>query len=99
MCAEIKVGSIYTGKVVSTKDFGAFIELAPGTDGMCHISELADGYVKSVGDVVRVGDVVKVKVILVDDQGRIKLSRKAVLLDEAKKTGGGQPSQPAPAGR
>ncbi|MCC6227959.1 MAG: polyribonucleotide nucleotidyltransferase [Phycisphaerales bacterium] len=99
MCAEIKVGSIYTGKVVSTKDFGAFIELAPGTDGMCHISELADGYVKSVGDVVRVGDVVKVKVILVDDQGRIKLSRKAVLLDEAKKSGGGQPSQPAPAGR
>jgi polyribonucleotide nucleotidyltransferase len=67
------------GKVVSTKDFGAFIELAPGTDGMCHISELADGYVKNVTDVVKVGDVVKVKVILVDDQGRIKLSRKAAM--------------------
>ncbi|HRJ49607.1 MAG: polyribonucleotide nucleotidyltransferase [Phycisphaeraceae bacterium] len=84
MCAEIKVGSVYTGKVVSVKDFGAFVELAPGTDGMCHISELADGYVKSVSDVVRIGDVVKVKVILVDDQGRIKLSRKAAMADDKK---------------
>lgn len=91
LCEEIKVGQVYTGKVVSTKDFGAFVELAPGTDGMCHISELADGYVKSVHDVVRVGDIVKVKVILVDEQGRIKLSRKAVLQDEAKSKG-----QPAP---
>ena len=97
LCAEIKVGTIYTGKVVSTKDFGAFIELAPGTDGMCHISELADGYVKSVADVVRVGDIVKVKVILVDDQGRIKLSRKAVLQDEAKASGAA-PAGAAPAG-
>ena len=87
LCEEIKVGTIYTGKVVSMKDFGAFIELAPGTDGMCHISELADGYVKSVGDVVKLGDVVKVKVINVDDQGRIKLSRKAVLADEARAKG------------
>lgn len=79
LCEEVKVGAIYTGKVVSTKDFGAFIELAPGTDGMCHISELADGYVKSVSDVVKVGDEVRVKVILVDDQGRIKLSRKQAM--------------------
>ncbi|MFG0241557.1 MAG: polyribonucleotide nucleotidyltransferase [Phycisphaerales bacterium JB054] len=78
LCEEIKVGTIYEGKVVSVKDFGAFIELAPGTDGMCHISELADGFVKSVDEVVKVGDVVKVKVIMVDEQGRIKLSRKAV---------------------
>ena len=68
----------------ATKDFGAFIELAPGTDGMCHISELDEGYVESVNDVVKVGDMVKVKVINVDDQGRIKLSRKAVMKDEAK---------------
>jgi polyribonucleotide nucleotidyltransferase len=87
---EVKVGTIYTGKVVSVKDFGAFVELAPGTDGMCHISELAEGYVKSVSDVVRVGDVIKVKVILVDDQGRIKLSRKAAMAGE-----GGAP-QPTP---
>jgi len=82
LCEEIKVGVIYTGKVVSTKDFGAFIELAPGTDGMCHISELADGYVKNVSDVVKIGDIVRVKVLLVDDQGRIKLSRKAALAEE-----------------
>ena len=83
VAATIKVGSVYEGKVVSTKDFGAFIEIATGTDGMCHISELADGYVKNVDDVVKVGDVVKVKVINVDPTGRIKLSRKAVLLEEA----------------
>jgi polyribonucleotide nucleotidyltransferase len=82
LCEEIKVGTVYTGKVVSMKDFGAFIELAPGTDGMCHISELAEGYVKSVSEVVKLGDIVKVKVINVDDQGRIKLSRKAVLMEE-----------------
>ena len=82
--AEVKVGAVYTGKVVSVKDFGAFIEIAPGTDGMCHISELADGYVKNVTDVVKVGDEIKVKVINVDDQGRIKLSRKAILREEAQ---------------
>ncbi len=81
LCAEIKPGAIYNGKVVSTKDFGAFIELAPGTDGMCHISELDDGYVKNVEDVVKIGDSVRVKVIAVDDQGRIKLSRKALLVE------------------
>ncbi|QYU70844.1 polyribonucleotide nucleotidyltransferase [Leptolyngbya sp. 15MV] len=99
LCEEIKVGQIYTGKVVSTKDFGAFIELAPGTDGMCHISELADGYVKAVSDVVKIGDMVKVKVILVDEQGRIKLSRKALMAEPGfedgasgafAKTGGGE---------
>jgi polyribonucleotide nucleotidyltransferase len=77
--AEIRVGTVYDGKVVSVKDFGAFIELAPGTDGMCHISELAHGFVKSVGDIVSIGDSVKVKVINVDDTGRIKLSRRALM--------------------
>lgn len=81
ICEDIKPGTIYNGKVVSTKDFGAFIEIAPGTDGMCHISELADGYVEKVSDVVKVGDEVKVKVILVDDQGRIKLSRKQAMME------------------
>jgi polyribonucleotide nucleotidyltransferase len=93
LCEEIKVGTVYTGKVVSTKDFGAFVEIAAGTDGMCHISELAEGYVKSVADVVRIGDTIKVKVINIDDQGRIKLSRKAVLMEEAGRTGGGQPTE------
>ncbi len=83
LAAEIKVGTIYTGKVVSVKDFGAFIELAPGTDGMVHISELAEGRVRQVTDVVNVGDVVKVKVILVDDQGRIKLSLRAAMQEQS----------------
>ncbi len=89
LCEEIKVGTVYTGKVVSTKDFGAFVELAPGTDGMCHISELAEGYVKSVHDVVKIGDMIKVKVILVDDQGRIKLSRKQAMIESGELTGSG----------
>jgi len=90
IAAEIRVGSVYEGKVVSTKDFGAFIEIATGTDGMCHISELADGYVKNVDDVVKVGDVIKVKVINVDPTGRIKLSRKAILLEEAAEAEGSE---------
>ena len=77
--AEVKVGSVYNGKVVAVKDFGAFIEIAPGTDGMCHISELAHGFVKNVGDIVSIGDTCEVKVINVDDTGRIKLSRRALL--------------------
>ena len=87
---SIKVGAIYEGKVVSVKDFGAFVELAPGTDGMCHISELANGYVKNVGDVVKIGDTVRVKVIQVDEQGRIKLSRKALMEDEAQDAEGNE---------
>ena len=80
--AEIKVGSIYESKVVSTKDFGCFVELAPGTDAMCHISELDTGYVENVNNVVSVGDVIKVKVINVDENGRIKVSRKALMQEE-----------------
>ena len=78
----VKVGRIYNGRVSAIKDFGAFVEVAPGTDGLCHISELSDGYVQKVSDVCKVGDEMKVKVILIDDTGRIKLSRKAVLLEE-----------------
>src|SRR5947209_10206466 len=79
MTAEVKVGKIYNGTVVSLKDFGAFIEIAPETDGLCHVSELSDRYVERVDDYVKMGDEVKVKVILIDDQGRIKLSRKAAM--------------------
>ena len=81
--AEVKIGKIYSGRVSSVKDFGAFIEVVPGQDGLCHISELDTGYVKSVEDVVKIGDTVRVKVISIDDQGRIKLSRKAAALEEA----------------
>jgi polyribonucleotide nucleotidyltransferase len=79
MTAEVKVGKIYTGKVVSIKDFGAFVEIAPETDGLCHVSELSDRYIDRVTDVVDMGDEIKVKVLLIDDQGRIKLSRKAAM--------------------
>ena len=75
--AEVKVGRIYDGRVTSVKDFGAFVEILPGQDGLCHISELSDGYVQSVADVCKMGDEFKVKVILVDDQGRVKLSKRA----------------------
>lgn len=81
---EIKVGKIYNGVVSAIKDFGAFIEIVPGKDGLCHISELADGYVKSVLDVCKEGDRMQVKVIAVDDQNRVKLSRKAVLAEAGK---------------
>jgi polyribonucleotide nucleotidyltransferase len=79
MTAEVKVGKIYNGKVVSIKDFGAFVEIAPETDGLCHVSELSDKYVDRVDDIVQMGQEIKVKVLLIDDQGRIKLSRKAAM--------------------
>jgi polyribonucleotide nucleotidyltransferase len=89
--AEVKVGKIYAGRVVSIKDFGAFIEIAPETDGLCHVSELSDKYVQNVTDIVNIGDEVRVKVILIDDQGRIKLSRKAAMREEGQ-------SDPEPVG-
>jgi polyribonucleotide nucleotidyltransferase len=95
MTEDITVGRIYNGTVMSIKDFGAFIEIAPGKDGLCHISELSEGFVKSVTDICKVGDKMLVKVIAVDEQNRVKLSRRAVLADEAKASGGGSPA-PAP---
>ncbi len=80
--AEVKVGKIYTGRVASIKEFGAFIELSPGQDGLCHISELDTEYVRSVSEVVKLGEMVRVKVIAVDDQGRVKLSRKAAMFED-----------------
>lgn len=80
--AEVKIGKIYVGKVVSIREFGAFIEIAPETDGLCHVSELSDRYVENVEDVIKLGDAVRVKVILIDDQDRIKLSRKAAMKEE-----------------
>jgi polyribonucleotide nucleotidyltransferase len=82
MTEEARIGRIYSGRVTSVKDFGAFVEILPGQDGLCHISELDDSYVATVTDVCRVGDSMQVKVIAIDDQGRIKLSRKAALREE-----------------
>ncbi|OGC54588.1 polyribonucleotide nucleotidyltransferase [candidate division WWE3 bacterium RIFCSPHIGHO2_01_FULL_48_15] len=75
---EITVGEIFDGTVKRVTDFGAFVEILPGKDGLVHVSELAPGYVERVSDVVAVDDKFKVKVIGVDDQGRIKLSKKAL---------------------
>jgi len=81
MTEGIKPGGIYEGRVTSIKDFGAFVEILPGKDGLVHISELSDGYVGSVTDIARVGDPMLVKVIAVDEQDRVKLSRKAALAE------------------
>jgi len=81
MTKEITVGEIYQGTVVSIKEFGAFVEVLPGKDGLVHISELADFRVNRVEDVVKSGDAVWVKCIGVDDKGRVKLSRKAAMKD------------------
>jgi polyribonucleotide nucleotidyltransferase len=78
MCETPKVGTRYKGVVKSIRDFGAFIEILPGTEGLCHISELAEGFVDSVSDVVVMGEELEVVVINVDDRGKVKLSRKAV---------------------
>ncbi len=79
MSKEITVGETYNGTVVSIKEFGAFIEVLPGKDGLCHISELADFRVNRTEDVVKVGDRVVVQCIGIDDKGRVKLSRKAAM--------------------
>ena len=76
---EVEVGEVYTGEVVRIMNFGAFVSLPGGKDGLIHISKLAKERVKSVEDVVKLGDVVTVKVVEIDDKGRINLSRKACL--------------------
>jgi polyribonucleotide nucleotidyltransferase len=92
---EVQVGKVYDGRVTSIKDFGAFIEILPGRDGLCHISELDDKYVGKVEDVVKVGDHIQVKVIAIDEHDRVKLSRKVLLREQNKGTQGSE----APAAR
>ena len=82
MTAMPEVGKIYDGLVRTVKDFGAFVQIFPGTDGMVHISELAPQRVEKVTDILKEGDKVRVKVIEIDGRGRIRLSRKAAMEDE-----------------
>ena len=84
MTREIEIGQTYQGRVVSTKEFGAFVEVFPGKDGLVHISELADFRVKRTEDVAKMGDIIWVKCIGIDDKGRVKLSRKAALKERAE---------------
>ena len=92
---EVELGKTYTGKVRGIKDFGAFVEVLPGTEGLVHISELDEGYVGKVTDVVKMGDRITVKVIGIDEQGKIRLSRKAAMKDAkaAEKPAGGAAAQ------
>ena len=99
LTAEVEVGKVYTGRVTSVKDFGAFVEVLPGREGLVHISELADTFVEKVEDVTHIGAEMQVKVIGIDDQNRIRLSRKAVLLGDRDTRGegetGGEPQRSA----
>ena len=106
MTEEIKIGRIYTGTVVRIEAYGCFVQIAPGVDGMVHISQLADYRVPSVEDVVQMGDEITVMVTDVDPAGKIRLSRQAVLegwtAEEARehdRAGGGRPSGGGDRGR
>ena len=82
--AEVEVGRTYMGKVVRITDFGAFVEVLPGKDGLVHISQLALERVKKVEDVVKIGDEIMVKCVEIDEKGRVNLSRKVLLQEEKK---------------
>lgn len=79
---DAEVGRIYNGKVVSVKEYGVFVEIMPGKEGLVHISELSNDYIEKVEDVVKMGDEIKVKLIGIDEQKRLKLSRKAALKEK-----------------
>ena len=95
LTAEAELGKTYMGKVVRVVNFGAFVEILPGVEGLVHISELAEERIGEVRDVVDEGDEILVKVIDIDALGRVRLSRKAVLRE---KSGGREAPQPAAAG-
>jgi len=82
--AEVEVGKIYEGKVARLMDFGAFVTILPGKDGLVHISQISDEHVDKVSDRLNEGDIVKVKVLEIDRQGRVRLSIKEVEKDEDK---------------
>ena len=108
MTAEIEVNKTYRGRVVTIKEFGCFVEVFPGKDGLCHISELANFRVKQVEDIVKMGDEILVKCIGIDEKGRVKLSRRAAMEDRDREASGqgkeGKPEEksegkPAPAAK
>jgi len=95
LTATPELNKTYMGKVQRITDFGAFVEIMPGTDGLLHVSEIANHRVKDVRDELKEGQQILVKVINIDPTGKIRLSRKALLQDEAGKEAG----QPAAAGK
>jgi polyribonucleotide nucleotidyltransferase len=88
MTAEAEIGKIYRGKVVTIKDFGAFVEFLPGKDGLVHISELANFRVKQTEDIVKIGDEIWVKCLGVDEKGRVRLSRRAAMAERDQEMSG-----------
>jgi polyribonucleotide nucleotidyltransferase len=94
---EPEIGRIYEGPVKNTTSFGAFIEIVPGIEGLCHISELAEGRVEKTEDVLNRGDITRVKLLSIDEKGRLRLSRKAALAEDAA-GGAGDTPEDAPEG-
>ncbi|HEX5790053.1 MAG TPA: polyribonucleotide nucleotidyltransferase [Luteolibacter sp.] len=95
MFAEIEIGKVYTGRVVSVTAFGAFMEVLPGKDGLIHISELAEGRTEKVEDVCKKGDMITAKCLGVDEKGRVKMSRRVWLRDQkAAESGVTETSEP-----
>jgi polyribonucleotide nucleotidyltransferase len=92
LTVEPEVGQIYTGKVVRVMDFGAFVEILPGRDGLVHISQLAPHHVAKVEDEVKLGDIIKVKLVEIDSQGRLNLSKTAI--DHPELANAGRPARP-----
>ncbi|HOX57311.1 MAG TPA: polyribonucleotide nucleotidyltransferase [Candidatus Paceibacterota bacterium] len=95
MTAEAEINKIYRGKVVTIKEFGAFVEFLPGKDGLVHISELANFRVKQTEDIVKLGDEIWVKCLGVDEKGRVRLSRRAAMAERDQQMGGA-PAEGAP---
>jgi polyribonucleotide nucleotidyltransferase len=81
---SVEVGKIYEGQITSIKEFGVFVELLPGREGLCHVSELSDEYVDKIHNHFKVGDVIPVKVVSIDEQNRLKLSRKIALREQQR---------------
>ena len=79
MTAEAEIGMVYKGRVTGIKEFGAFVEILPGMEGLLHISEIANERVRSVADHIKVGEIIEVKCLDVTESGRVSLSRRALL--------------------
>jgi polyribonucleotide nucleotidyltransferase len=97
ICQEPEVGRIYEGPVKNTTTFGAFVEIIPGVEGLCHISELQESRTERTEDVLKKGDITKVKLLSIDEKGRLRLSRKAALAEEAGASAGASAGAPAEA--
>jgi polyribonucleotide nucleotidyltransferase len=96
--APIEAGKLYNGRITGIKDFGAFVECTPGKEGLCHISELADFRVRRTEDVVKMGEMIWVKCIGIDERsGKVRLSRKAAMKEMEAQQQGGQAAPAAPA--